>query len=250
VNDLKEVASNDDVPPPGEYEVVPYCPLGESWVRFPTTNGTTYHIAVDGKSSQGDLNLAVEYTPDTSIDAGPEDGSVITDPTPTFDYSSNHSFAGFLCLMDQTQVSCPGVFVPPAEPSEVTLPNLADGSHVFQVAAYGTGGLTDPTPATRSFSVDTAAPDTTITKGPKRRIVADRPRVRVRFAFVASEAGAIFRCSLDGKPFVDCSSPLTTKVRTSSGKGKRHVFKVLGVDPLGHTEDTPATRAFRAVRAS
>ena len=43
---------------------------------------------------------------------------------------------------------------------------LADGAHSFEVRATDAAGNVDPTPAARTFTVDTAAPETTITAGP------------------------------------------------------------------------------------
>ena len=44
--------------------------------------------------------------------------------------------------------------------------DLADGDYTFQVRAIDAASNTDPTPATRSFTVDTAAARTTINSGP------------------------------------------------------------------------------------
>ena len=44
--------------------------------------------------------------------------------------------------------------------------DLADGNYTFQVRATDAASNTDPTPATRSFTVDATAPKTTIDSGP------------------------------------------------------------------------------------
>jgi hypothetical protein len=46
---------------------------------------------------------------------------------------------------------------------------LAEGAHVFAVVATDPAGNTDPSPAPRSFFVDTVSPETTIIDG--RRLV-------------------------------------------------------------------------------
>ena len=57
---------------------------------------------------------------------------------------------------------------PPSAPAPRRRPtaSLADGPHSFEVRATDQAGNVDPTPAARSFTVDTQPPDTTISSGP------------------------------------------------------------------------------------
>lgn len=75
------------------------------------------------------------------------------------------------------------------------------------------------------------APETAITKRPH-----DKTKKRkAKFEFNASELGASFDCSLDGGPFVPCSSPHAVKVK----RGK-HSFAVRASDAGGNVDGTPA----------
>jgi hypothetical protein len=81
--------------------------------------------------------------PDTKIDAGPT--GVTTDNTPTFTFSSTKAGSTFRCRVDGA------AFVACASPYTTTA--LADGNHTFQVRATDPEGASDPSPATRSFSI-------------------------------------------------------------------------------------------------
>src|SRR5262245_26791937 len=93
----------------------------------------------------------------------------------------------------------------------------------------------EPPPARPTPPADTAAPQTTITRHPKKRLAARRARIRVSFAFRASEAGSSFRCRLDRRAWSTCDSPKRYRVK----RGK-HVFKVRATDAAGNTDPTPA----------
>jgi arylformamidase len=86
----------------------------------------------------------------TSIDSGPAEGSSTNDPTPTFRFSSIPAGSTFECRFDGDS------FQPCSSPH--TTANLADGPHTLQVRAIDEAANTDPTPATRSFTVDTTQP--------------------------------------------------------------------------------------------
>ena len=169
--------------------------------------------------------FSVETTaPDTSIDSGPV-GKVSTSNV-TFTYSGipPADVDHFECKLDGGSFAlCPDTGKPYS--------GLLDGNHNFSVVAVDAVDNVDPTPATRSFSVDTAAPDTTIIKALKK------PRKRkLTIKFGSSEPGSSFKCKLDRKAFAPCTSPKTYR-KLKPGK---HKVKIEAIDALGHVDATPA----------
>ena len=67
-----------------------------------------------------------------------------------------------------------------------TTASLADGSHTFEVRAIDVAGNTDPTPDSRTITVDTVAPQTTINSGPSGPTNDSTPT----FTFSADQAGS------------------------------------------------------------
>ena len=164
--------------------------------------------------------------PETAIDSGPSE--TVSGRTATFTFSSSEASSTFECKLDDAN------FVPCTSPKDYS--ELADGSHTFSVKAIDAAGNTDPTPASRTWTVDTAAPETTIDLGPSGTItVAD-----ATFAFSSSEAGATFECSLDGAAYSACTSP---ESYTSLSNGS-HTFEVKAKDGAGNVDATPASRTF------
>ena len=90
---------------------------------------------------------------------------------------------------------------------------------------------------------DEAAPKTTITKAPKRKVRTKRSKARVRFEFASDEKGSTFECRLDKKPFVGCESPRTAKAAVG-----KHTFDVRATDRAGNTDGSPAHAAFKVVK--
>jgi len=181
---------------------------------------------VGARRDMGAYELHDSIAPDTTITGGPSGPT--NDSTPTFSFTSEPG-ATFQCRVDA------GAFA--ACTSPFTTPSLASGAHAFSVRATDTATNVDATPATRSFTVDTTAPDTTITKKPAKRIT--KKKVKIVFS---SEAGATFECQVDGKAWKACTSPLKLKVK----QGK-HVVLVRAVDAAGNTDATPAKVKFKRV---
>jgi len=94
--------------------------------------------------------------------------------------------------------------------------------------------------ATRSQNVK-PAPQTSIAKGPGRRLAEGV----AKFRFRSSEPGSRFACMLDKRKAKPCRSP---KSYTGLKPG-RHVFKVWATDAGGNKDPTPAKRSFRVPTA-
>ena len=171
--------------------------------------------------------FSVDTTPpDTTITAGPTGAT--NDNTPTFSFTATEAGSTFQCRVDA------GAFAACTTP--FTTAALADGAHTFDVRATDTAGNTDPTPASRAFSVDTTAPDTTITAGPTGTTSDSTPT----FSFTSNEAGSTFQCRVDAAAFASCSSPFTTATLADGP----HTFEVRATDAVGLTDPTPASRSF------
>ena len=171
--------------------------------------------------------------PETTIDAGPADGSSTNNNDPSFAFSSSEPGSSFECKLDA------GGFALCTTPKGYT--DLADGEHTFSVRAIDPANNTDPSPATRSFTVDTTPPETTIDAGPTGTTNDPTPS----FEFHSSESGSSFECSLDtGTPaFGPCSGPGATHTPAALADGP-YTFRVRATDGAANTDPSPATRSF------
>jgi len=163
----------------------------------------------------------VDLPPETNITAGPTGPTSST--AATFRFSSPDNAATFQCKLDgRDWASCE---------SGKTYTGLPQGPHTFKVRAKDSAGTPDPSPSQRTWRVDTVAPNTTITSGPK----ASTSAKSATFSFSSSESGSKFECRLDGGSWQGCSSP---KSYGGLKKGT-HVLRVRAVDKAGNTDGTP-----------
>ena len=171
------------------------------------------------------------------IASGPEAGSRIKWSKPRFEFLSvgTPAEAGwFECRLDLSVFS--------ACMSPLALGPLQDGWHRFGVRAVGTAGVRDPTPALRSFVVDTDSPNTRISRAPRGTIHTLGRRVRSTIRFDADER-ARYRCRLDGHRWQRCRSPLTIAARPG-----RHRLAVRATDLAGNSDPIPSVRSWRVDR--
>lgn len=119
-------------------------------------NSTTGLLVVagdDGTQSYVHNTIPLASSIETTIDAGPS--GVVTTPEASFEFSSSLQGGGFDCRLDS------------APYADCTSPKgysgLTEGPHTFEVRATDSDGNPDPTPAQRTWTVDTVAPEVTNT---------------------------------------------------------------------------------------
>ncbi|MFL5798872.1 MAG: sulfatase-like hydrolase/transferase [Actinomycetota bacterium] len=102
----------------------------------------------------------VDPIPQTTIRAGPEDRSATGSSSATFDFESTVPGSTFRCSLE-------GVSFQACQSGGdgAAFSGLADGAHTFAVFAVN-GSYSDPTPAARSWTVDTVPPSVSISSPP------------------------------------------------------------------------------------
>ena len=123
--------------------------------------------------------------------------------------------------------------------SPKTFGSLSDGPHTVSFRAQDAAGNPDLTPASRTFTVDATAPDTTIDSGPA---TAPRTTNSADFTFHAAGDTAKFQCKLDSGSYADGLLQLP-KTFGSLGDGS-HTVSFRAQDAAGNPDQTPATRTF------
>jgi ELWxxDGT repeat protein len=200
--------------------------IGDSFPSELTSMGTNLYFRATDSIHGSELWKAGDFSPpETQIDSGPS-GTIATSSA-SFSFSSDEA-GTFQCSVDGGAMS--------ACSSPKALSGLADGGHSFQVRAIDSSGNVDASPASRSFVVDTIAPETQIASGPSGFVKTKS----ATFAFSSSETGSSFECKLDGAAWAACSSP---KSYTGLADGK-HTFDVRAKDLAGNIDASPASRSF------
>ena len=175
--------------------------------------------------------------PETVIGTGPgetDGGSTVFGPAApafAFDGSDDLSYASrlrFECELDGAG------FAPCGTSARF---RVGDGRHRFAVRAVDEASQADPTPATRSWIVDTTPPARPLVRGPRRsaiRTVVYRFASSDRFTPVSRLA---FRCAVDSRRLGPCRSPY--RVRLAPGQ---HALRVAAVDLAGNVSGVTVAR--------
>jgi hypothetical protein len=163
--------------------------------------------------------------PTTTIDTPPAAQSNLASGTIAF--SANESVTGFQCRFDgAAYAACasPQAYGP-----------LLDGSHTFDVKAVADLAGNAGAPASRTWAIDTAPPNTSIVSAPSALSNTASPG----FDLSSTESGS-FECSLDGAAFATCSDP-----KTYSGLADgAHTFQARALDGAGNADATPAAHSW------
>ena len=185
--------------------------------------------AIDGAGNTDPTPDSFTWTidtaaPNTTIGSKPSNPS--NSGSASFSFTGDADVASFECKLDAATFS--------ACTSPKDYSDLSDGSHTFQVRAIDGAGNTDPTPDSFTWTIDTAAPNTTIDGKP-----ADPSAINsASFSFSGTDADtgvASFQCQLDGGGFSACTSP---KSYSGLSNGS-HTFQVRAIDGAGNTDPTP-----------
>ena len=206
-----------------------WLPCSSGRQENPASSGLyTFEVrAVDAsgnRSSTSTWNWTVDkVAPVASVLRAPT--GTLASTSATFEFTSNEP-GTFACALDAVAIECT---------SPTTLTGVSQGTHTFQVRARDVAGNYSA-PVTRNWTVDTVAPDTSLTGGPTEG--AKVATASASFGLTSTE-GTSFTCTLDTAS-VPCSA--TTDL-TGLGQGT-HTFTAAAVDAVGNTDPSPATRTW------
>ena len=134
--------------------------------------------------------------PETILDSsGPANESVVNATSATFTFSSEAG-ATFECRLTK-QGQTAGTFGPCSDTKTHTVSGLGSGSYTFEVRATDASLNTDPTPASRTWTVDVTAP--TI-KNWTPRGTGIKPTAKPTVVFSEAMNEALLERSVAGKP--------------------------------------------------
>jgi alpha-tubulin suppressor-like RCC1 family protein len=171
--------------------------------------------------------------PQTTIDQGPSGATGSASASFAFSTSEPGTGSTFECQLDaETFVACD---------SPKALTSLSEGSHTFSVRAIDAAGNRDASPATRTWLVDTIAPDTSIVSGPS----GTTSSTSATFSLASTETDSSFECRLDGqRAWSAC--PATYDVLAEH----THTLQARAVDQAGNPDTSPAARTWTIDTAS
>lgn len=164
--------------------------------------------------------------PVSTITAYDPSASPSNKATKSISFSADQTGVQFFCSLDGAAAA--------ACSSPALYSNLANGNHSFKVYATNSAGLSDANPPTLSWTVDTVAPQVTITNAASLPTLTNVTSIVVQFTSVDSVS---YSCVLDNADPVACTSPFAP---TGLGEGT-HVISIRGVDAVGNVSDNPAT---------
>ncbi len=198
---------------------------GDHTITITAFNGTV------GDETPATFAWRVDATaPNTEITGGPPAFDNSMNVEITFTGTPEADVARFECSLDDAD------FVTCTSPAPFT--GLMSGVHTVRVRAVDAAGNPDPSPAQRSWTLDTSTPDTAITGGPEQDSTTGG---NVEFTFTSPDPAATFECKFDSGTFVSCSSPAAYNALATGP----HTFEVRAKNPISNTLDpTPASRTW------
>ncbi|HEU4707338.1 MAG TPA: calcium-binding protein [Solirubrobacterales bacterium] len=191
----------------------------------------------DSFYGDGGMNQLLGHLGGDSYFAGAGEDSILansgdSDPTVDCGADADTALIDFPPFVDGPPVECEQVIE--AAPNSFRIPTQLPPPPL----AEGTSPVTKP-PVVKPPR-DRRSPQTRLTSHPPALLFAHRKWRQVAFRFASSEAGSSFRCKLDAKPYMACTSPRRYHVKIG-----RHAFRVFAIDDAGNRDRTPVLLRFR-----
>ncbi len=174
-------------------------------------------------------------TIDTTIVTGPWPSGAQPTRLAAFTFFSPSRFSTYRCRLVHDGVADPWHH---CNGQSDAIGGLADGDYTFEVVGTDLGGLVDPTPAARSFTVTSSGPAVSIVSHPPVAQTGEN----ASFTFASGAAGATFECRLSavGGPAGDWSGcDRTTGVNYAELAEGAWYFEVRAVDPATQAKSQP-----------
>lgn len=175
----------------------------------------------------------VDATPPETVAGGGPSGAVAANSA-TITFSANEQgtrFEGRLNNQPYRTVTSP-----------VQLTNLAQGNHKYEVRAIDALGNTDSSPLSFTWTVDTQAPNTTLSGRPSDLTKENS----ATFTFTSNDSAATFELKLDNGDYTTVSSPASLNELADGS----HTVLIRARDAAGNIDATPASHSWRVDNAA
>lgn len=186
--------------------------------------------------------------PETSIDSGPS--GTVGSANASFAFSSPKAGTSFECRLDS------GLWGSCSSPKSYLA--LSDGAHRFQVRATDAAANTDPTPAERTWIIDTKAPALQLSGSLKDAADLNQPLTAARYELSVSASdgakpnGGVRSIEVQASggrldyleqpcPQGSCSLSLDSIFRTRDFAAGQHTVSVVATDELGQQAERSFT---------
>lgn len=209
--------------------------VGADNFSYRVSNGTT--VSNTAIVNVTIVELAAPSVPDllSSSDTGISNSDNITsDNTPTF---SGTATAGYTVTLYSSGSVVGTTTADGAGNWSITTTTLADGAHTMTAKAVDGTGSQSPASAALTVTIDTTAPNTTITGNP----AAVTNPTSATFTFTSDETVSTFQASVDGSSFITATAPLTL----TGLSGGTHTVLIRAMDAAGNVDPTPASHTWQ-----
>lgn len=209
-------------------------------LEFPDLAEGTYELRARGTDFGGLTGPAAVHTwtidttaPDAPTIEQPAEDALVTDATP--------EFSGEAEALATVRVLEGGEIVAEATAGaggtwSATSEELAQGDIEVEAVAVDRAGNASSESPVRSFSIDSVAPDSSITSGPSGLT----NQASAQFGFTSDDLSATFECRVDAGSWQACTSPRSVTVTHGT-----HQFQVRATDAHGNLESAPASRSWQ-----